>query len=238
MNCKESFRKNCGVGHFANDVLLQTITEELVALRGEVEAVDKRNEPPLPDGPVAVVTSKAMEAVNVTELTLRVKEAVDQVEAKNVELDALIDKLAEQDQAFKDLILKTARTDGLLDGKKKDYSKQDIKALITRAADAGGLELLDGIAATKEAIKSAFNERHAVWDTCQREIIEVAAGRLESHISDLKIRGNVSMEDGATVVAPSAAQAVARAGILTSMATADGVWPVTGGGQSSVTGRR
>eukprot|EP01053_Blabericola_migrator_P007444 Blabericola_migrator_1__7443@NODE_3795_length_1504_cov_67_805150_g2353_i0_p1_GENE_NODE_3795_length_1504_cov_67_805150_g2353_i0NODE_3795_length_1504_cov_67_805150_g2353_i0_p1_ORF_typecomplete_len275_score41_40Spc7/PF08317_11/0_054Spc7/PF08317_11/6_3GldM_N/PF12081_8/0_00089DUF3584/PF12128_8/30DUF3584/PF12128_8/0_013Laminin_I/PF06008_14/1e03Laminin_I/PF06008_14/0_0027Baculo_PEP_C/PF04513_12/1_2Baculo_PEP_C/PF04513_12/9_8DUF2203/PF09969_9/0_27DUF2203/PF09969_9/2_5e02DUF2203/PF09969_9/2_6e02CheZ/PF04 len=216
------FKQQCGVGQFTNDVLLQTIVDELVTLHKEVEAVSSQSE----SGKLTGGGGVSFEPPNLAALSNEVKSAVAEVEAKGAELDRLITNLIELDNSFKQLITEAAKSFPLEAGK-AEYSKQDIKAIVTKATENGGSQLLDQITEVKERIRKVFNERRQVWEACQTESIDRVYKDLDKKIAELKSKCALPIdEETKSVIPPTPAQAVAKAEILTSMATMDGVWPV------------
>eukprot|EP01055_Gregarina_sp_Pseudo9_P001723 Gregarina_sp_Pseudo_9__1722@NODE_2168_length_1116_cov_36_183844_g1996_i0_p1_GENE_NODE_2168_length_1116_cov_36_183844_g1996_i0NODE_2168_length_1116_cov_36_183844_g1996_i0_p1_ORF_typecomplete_len259_score46_85GldM_N/PF12081_8/0_0027GvpK/PF05121_12/1_6e03GvpK/PF05121_12/0_091HNOB/PF07700_15/0_071POTRA_2/PF08479_11/1_3e03POTRA_2/PF08479_11/0_57DUF4201/PF13870_6/4_3e02DUF4201/PF13870_6/1_2Ead_Ea22/PF13935_6/2_8Dynamin_M/PF01031_20/2_8e02Dynamin_M/PF01031_20/76Dynamin_M/PF01031_20/9_7_NODE_2168_length len=220
-----TFRQQCGIGHFANDVLLQSIVDELSVLRKESEALEHAGVVDQTSG-INSDVSNIKDDLGFIEISNKVKDAVDVVEAQGKELDVLVDELATFDHEFKELIIQAARADKTAAEKQKEYTKQDIKRIVAAASEAGGLQLLDKMQATKDRIRAVFSERHAQWDFCQREIIGATLEKLDARIAELKSRCNLSLEDLQNNP-PTAQQAIAHAGILTSMATVDGIWPLS-----------
>eukprot|EP01054_Gregarina_sp_Poly1_P000868 Gregarina_sp_Poly_1__867@NODE_1207_length_4783_cov_48_825700_g827_i0_p3_GENE_NODE_1207_length_4783_cov_48_825700_g827_i0NODE_1207_length_4783_cov_48_825700_g827_i0_p3_ORF_typecomplete_len273_score43_63SIKE/PF05769_11/7_8e05Ead_Ea22/PF13935_6/0_0019GldM_N/PF12081_8/0_0032HNOB/PF07700_15/0_086APG17/PF04108_12/0_37APG17/PF04108_12/1_2e02Med21/PF11221_8/0_18Med21/PF11221_8/3_6e03SLBB/PF10531_9/5_7e03SLBB/PF10531_9/0_55Phage_HK97_TLTM/PF06120_11/0_69AAA_13/PF13166_6/2_9Atg14/PF10186_9/6_5_NODE_1207_l len=228
------FRKQCGLGQFSNDVLLRSILEELTPLSKESEALEcsalnlslEQDLPVDEKEATGDSTAALLGYFKTAEFANSIKEVVQLVESKGKEIDALIDELANYDHAFKQLIIEAARADGTVVDNRKEYSKQDIKRIVAAASEAGGLQLLDNIQTAKDKIRQLLSERHALWDTCQRDTIEAATKRLETHMARLRTQAKIPLEELQTNP-PTVPQAIARAGKLTSMATADGVWPIT-----------
>lgn len=167
-------RQQCGIGAFQEDVLLQSILEEVASLQSQKELLACAADTQAGAEPSQIVSdalADGIKPIDLKETANAVRDAVISVEKKGKELDVLIDELARKDQEFKNLIIQAARADKtMLENRSKEYTKQDIKRIVATAADSGGLALLDSMQAIKDQIRILCTERYTIWEKCQHDV--------------------------------------------------------------------